>query len=93
MDELSSGSHLVVWHHSSDLFVEEHAELWRTLTRLAAEGKTLGVAPRSHSEVTKFFDGLDLVEPGVVPVEEWRATPNPHAKWKVALYAAVGRKP
>jgi hypothetical protein len=93
MDGLGAGSHLMVLHHGSDLFVEEHAELWRLLDRLAAEGKTWGVAPRSHSEVTKFFDGLDLVEPGVVPIEEWRATPDPQAAWRVALYAAVGAKP
>jgi hypothetical protein len=93
MDGVSSGSHLMVLHHASDLFVDEHAELWRLLDRLAGEGKTWGVAPRSHAEVTKFFDGLDLVEPGVVPAEEWRATPDPQTTWRVAMYGAVGRKP
>src|SRR5208282_5799137 len=27
---------------------------------------------RDHGEVARFFDGLDLVEPGVVPVPQWR---------------------
>lgn len=93
MDGVGSGSHLMVAHHGSDLFVEEHAELWRMIDRLADEGKMMGAAPRSHSEVTKFFDGLDLVEPGVVPIEEWHTAPDPQAAWRVAFYAALGRKP
>ena len=30
------------------------------------------VKPRSRDEVTAFFDGLDLVEPGVIRCPEWR---------------------
>lgn len=29
---------------------------------------------RRHDEVAGFFAGTDLVEPGVVPVQDWRAT-------------------
>ena len=37
MAGLPSGSHLMVTHHASDLFVEEHAEMFRCIERLAAE--------------------------------------------------------
>jgi hypothetical protein len=30
------------------------------------------VTIRTAEQVSRFFDGLDLIEPGVVPVEEWR---------------------
>jgi S-adenosyl methyltransferase len=93
MDGVGPGSYLVVLHHASDHLVEEHAEMFRVFDRLAAEGKTWGVAPRSHSEMTKFFDGLELVEPGVAPIDEWRAEPDPEAVHRPALYGAVGRKP
>ena len=28
--------------------------------------------PRSHAEIASFFDGLELAEPGLVPVAHWR---------------------
>ena len=31
-----------------------------------------GLTMRSHADVTRFFAGLDLLEPGVVSVDEWR---------------------
>ena len=94
MGGLPSGSHLMITHHASDLFVEEHVEMFRSIERLEAEGKTWGVTPRSHAEVAKFFDGLELVEPGLGPQDEWRvpdADQDPGARG--AMYGAVGRKP
>jgi hypothetical protein len=92
MGGLPSGSHLMLTHHASDLFVEEHAEMFRCLDRLAAEGRTWGVVPRSHAEVAKFFDGLDLIEPGVVPMDEWRVPDTDHQPVAAAMYGAVGRR-
>jgi hypothetical protein len=92
MGGLAPGSHLALTHHASDLYVDEHAEMFRLMSRLAAEGKTWGVTPRSHAEVAKFFDGLDLVDPGVVPMDEWRVSDPHHAAVVAAMYGAVGRK-
>ena len=33
---------------------------------------------RTRSEITAYFDGWDLVEPGVVPVHQWRPDGNEH---------------
>ena len=45
---------------------------------------------RSVDEIAGFFDGLELVEPGVVQVTQWR----PEADGSVVdAYGAVGRKP
>jgi hypothetical protein len=93
MAALPSGSYAMLTHHASDFLVEEHVEMYRCIERLAAEGKTWGVAPRSHAEVSKFFDGLDLLEPGVVPMWQWRV-PNPDQQPPAgAMYGAVARKP
>jgi hypothetical protein len=47
---------------------------------------------RSPEEIGSFFDGLDLVDPGVVPCTRWRPEPGAPAP-HVDSYGAVGRKP
>ena len=47
---------------------------------------------RSPEQFTRFFEGLELVEPGVVPVPHWR--PDPDAETvEIYSYCGVGRKP
>jgi hypothetical protein len=36
--------------------------------------------PRSRDEVARFFDAMDLVEPGLVRVEEWKPEPGREEK-------------
>jgi hypothetical protein len=56
---------------------------------------------RSHAEVSRFFTGLHLVEPGIVPVEpgivpvaEWRPDGGPTAEREESnLWAGVARLP
>jgi S-adenosyl methyltransferase len=92
MGALPAGSHLMLTLHTSDLLVEEHAEMYRRIAELAAEGRTWGLAPRSHAEVVAFFAGLELLEPGVVPMDEWRAAPDDRDRGVAAVYGALGRK-
>ena len=50
--------------------------------------------PRSPEEIVRYFDGLQLIEPGVVSCSLWRPEPNPWGEpTAVAEYAGVGRKP
>jgi hypothetical protein len=42
--------------------------------------------------VARFFDGLELVEPGMVRVQEWRPASEIEAKSPAALWGGVGRK-
>jgi hypothetical protein len=93
MAGVPAGSYLMLTHHASDILVEEHVEMYRCIERLAAEGKTWGVAPRSRAEVARFFDGLELLEPGVVPMCEWRVPDADRlpAGSGGATYGAVGR--
>ena len=47
---------------------------------------------RSPEQFRRFFEGLELVEPGVVPVPHWR--PDPDAEpVEIYSYCGVGRKP
>ena len=47
--------------------------------------------PRTRAEFTGFFDGLELVAPGLVPLPRWRAPADPSQR--IPAYAALGRKP
>jgi hypothetical protein len=42
--------------------------------------------------VARFFEGMDLVEPGLVRVEEWRPRPQESGASTSSLWCAVGRK-
>jgi hypothetical protein len=47
---------------------------------------------RSREQLAPFFDGTDLVEPGIVRVEEWRQEPGTAATERSTLWGAVARK-
>jgi trans-aconitate methyltransferase len=88
---VSAGSYLAISIPASDILQPEaQAEVTRRLNE-GIPGIT--VTLRSHAEVTRFFDGLELLEPGVVPVNHWRPGPGgPDPARELAAYAAVGRK-
>ncbi|MGW0085661.1 SAM-dependent methyltransferase [Streptomyces sp. NPDC003393] len=55
------------------------------------ENATPAITARSRAEVAAFFEGLDLVEPGLVPCSRWRpASGSPAA---VPQFGAVAVKP
>jgi S-adenosyl methyltransferase len=48
---------------------------------------------RSPEQFARFFEGMELVEPGVVPVPHWRPDSNPSGKpAEIYSYCDVGRK-
>ncbi|WP_406715327.1 SAM-dependent methyltransferase [Streptomyces althioticus] len=88
VDALPPDSHLVLSHAASDL----HSDLARQVTEeYARAGIRLGF--RTRDEVARFFDGLDLVDPGLVTAPEWfRGAPAPAAE-DSGIYAGVARVP
>ncbi|GAA2397889.1 hypothetical protein Cme02nite_06270 [Catellatospora methionotrophica] len=66
MEALPSGSYLTITHPGRE-FDEEAMEVIRS----SAERGGMTVIPRTQADVARFFDGWDLVEPGVVPVMGW----------------------
>jgi trans-aconitate methyltransferase len=90
VDAVPPGSYLTISVPSSDIQPEAVAAVARRLNE-GLPGVTMIL--RSHAEVTQFFGGLELLEPGVVPVNYWRPGANgPDPAHELPTYAAVGRK-
>jgi hypothetical protein len=89
LDAVPSGSYLAISHGGSDLLSREALEGLMDITDRRVQQKG---APRTREQVARFFEGTDLVEPGLVRVEEWR--PEPSRDWanKSAWWCAVGQK-
>ena len=89
MDALPSGSHLVLSHTitSPELSeVDEAVRFWN-------EHGIPALTQRTPEAVARFFDGLELLEPGVVSCSRWRPEPAQEGEpQEVALYGGVGRK-
>jgi hypothetical protein len=82
------GSYLVLSHGASDIDAAEMAEVARRINRSSHQQFT----PRSHAKVTRFFDGLELLEPGVVRVEAWRPGSGPGSEDTSAIWGGVAVK-
>jgi hypothetical protein len=89
MEAVPPGSYLVVSHLASDIFPEELGEFARDFNARSAEQVTL----RDHEQVSRFFAGLDLVEPGVVQVSQWRPRTEAEGAMANAVWGGVARKP
>jgi hypothetical protein len=86
MDAVPEGSYLVISHPASDIEPEKVADLTSRVNQLSYQQYT----GRSRAQVMRFFEGLELVEPGLVQVQQWR--PGIETDDTLALWAAVGRK-
>jgi hypothetical protein len=88
IEALPAGSFLVVSHGTAD-----HAPA--QLRAKVIDGIKHGaIYPRTRDEVERFFNGLDLVEPGVVSVADWRPDDESQPRLtpaETATYGAVGR--
>jgi hypothetical protein len=89
MEAVPPGSYLVLSHLASDIFPEELAAFARTWNETASEKVVL----RDHDEVARFFDGLELIEPGVAQISRWRPDSELEAAAPAAVWGAVARKP
>jgi S-adenosyl methyltransferase len=89
MAAVPAGSYLVISHPAADIQAAAMAGMARSLNALMAQR----VKPRSKDAVTSFFDGLDLLEPGVVRCPEWRPDRPEDAAGKSTMWGGVARKP
>jgi hypothetical protein len=89
MGALPSGSYLVLAHPASDIRAVQMAEMTRRVNeRMSGPVATM----RDRSAITRFFDGLDLVEPGVVQPQQWRPEPETLSPPQVTAWCGVARK-
>ncbi|MBF6210255.1 SAM-dependent methyltransferase [Nocardia puris] len=84
MDGVPPGSYLALYDGSTD--DAAYVRMCRNYTR------TGGVPynPRTSDEIRGVFDGLELVEPGVVPINHWLGDPG---ETPTSAWGGVGRKP
>ncbi|WP_432934482.1 SAM-dependent methyltransferase [Microbispora sp. CA-135349] len=91
-EELAPGSYLVMSH----VAVDDRQEQASRVERIYRGASAQFVARRSD-EVTPFFEGLDLVEPGLVNLHEWRPEHDAFdprlLKFKTYFLCGVGRIP
>ncbi|MBA9004192.1 SAM-dependent methyltransferase [Thermomonospora cellulosilytica] len=91
MDAVPSGSHLFVTHFCASSQEARDAE--KQYLALLGTGRF-----RTVEEITAYFDGLDLLEPGVVPLPLWRpdGPVPPESELTVGqklMYGGIARKP
>jgi O-methyltransferase involved in polyketide biosynthesis len=90
LDTVPSGSYLVVSHTITSpetTAMDAAVAFWN-------EHGTPKLTQRTPEQVARFFDGLEVLEPGVVSCSRWRPEATPFGEpAEVALYGGVGRKP
>jgi S-adenosyl methyltransferase len=87
---LPAGSYLVLAHPASDIRAANMAEMTRRVNeRMSGPKATM----RDRAAITRFFDGLDLLEPGVVQPQQWRPEPGTLSPPQVTAWCGVARKP
>jgi S-adenosyl methyltransferase len=89
MAAMPPGSYLALSHPAKDIDAEAMAKMADSLNKMMAEKVTF----RDRPAVARFFEGLELVEPGMVQASKWRPTTDAEAASPAALWAGVARKP
>ena len=80
---------LTITHPCSDVDTAGTAGAAREFNDRATQRVTL----RSQEQVGRFFDGLDLADPGIVQVQDWRPDSGAEPAMRTAVWAGVARKP
>jgi|SRR5215472_8553397 len=86
---LPGGSYLAISHLTADIY----PEMTEFAAALNERNLEASMWLRDHAQVASFFDGLDLVEPGVVQLSKWRPQSGREADAAAALWGGVARKP
>ncbi|WP_405865888.1 SAM-dependent methyltransferase [Streptomyces sp. NBC_00005] len=88
VDALPSGSHLVLCDDTEVL----DPDAMRTMIEQWNEAGDNPRVNRSPQQLARFFDGLELLEPGLVSVSRWRPTAAAGEPREVDDFGGVGRK-
>lgn len=90
LSALPSGSYLAITHATWDTLNDEEREEAIQIAKIYSSSDNQ-LTMRTRAEVTRFFDGMEMLEPGVVAVNDWR--PDSFDESHVGIYGAVARKP
>lgn len=84
VDEMPAGSYLVLTHSTAELHGKDMLDVMRETTERGSP-----IRARTRAEIERFFQGTQLLEPGVVSCSRWRPeTENPP---EVYLFGGVGK--
>jgi S-adenosyl methyltransferase len=72
-DALPPGSYLAIGHATD----AHNPQAARTFEKVYNNSSSTGVNVRSREEIRRFFDGFELVDPGLTYVSQWRPDPTP----------------
>jgi hypothetical protein len=89
IEALAPGSFLAINHATNIIHgtaSDNAAQLWNQLG-------TPPITLRSPTQITRFFDGLWLVEPGIVSCSRWRPEATAWLPAKVDEFCGLARKP
>jgi hypothetical protein len=92
-DRLASGSCLAISHGASATKEEDPTGVVDSFTSVYRQASAQ-LHVRSLEQIRRLFDGFDIMEPGVVWMNEWRPDPAARPAGQVtSLRAGVGQKP
>ncbi|MGP4023514.1 SAM-dependent methyltransferase [Actinomadura sp. 3N407] len=90
MDAVPPGSHLAITHTTNAV----HGERTDEAVRVWNEGGSVPMTVRGPETIMSFLDGLEPLDPGLVPLTRWRPEHTPFdAPPEVDEFCAVARKP
>jgi hypothetical protein len=91
-DHMAPGSYLAISHGTTGTAEEDPNDVVGGVTSVYRQASAQ-LHVRSLAGIRRFFDGFDLIEPGVVWINEWRPDPGiPPAGQPRSLRGGVGRK-
>jgi trans-aconitate methyltransferase len=90
MADLAPGSYLVIAHAASDI----EAGTAEAMARSYNATSSLTITPRDGATVARFFDGMEMTGPGLLPLAQWwGSSPATTVRSGLSCYCGVARKP
>jgi hypothetical protein len=92
-DQMTSGSHVVISHITPQDHIVAAQQGAKVYQQVGATSQVM----RSREQILGFFDGFDLIPPGLVPLPDWRPNPSASAtdhqeRLPVWFLCGIGRK-
>lgn len=92
IEGVSPGSYIAITHLSWEIQPEAVDRMASHFNDAMAEAMVL----RSHDEISRLFDGVEILEPGIVPVQHWRPDDPEALSDRIPLsplFGGIARKP
>jgi hypothetical protein len=91
---LAPGSHLAMSHGTIDFLPADAAAEYQAMIRRESARSRERIQIRDRAQFARFFDGMELVPPGIVALPDWRSELPPGDRptaAEVSFYGAVAR--